>query len=533
LPHPVVAIGLDAASLPLLERWTREGELPVLARFFAQAAHARLTMLDTHLTELPWTLFLTGVAPQRTGYWTPIAFDPDRYAVREIGAYDFAEHPPFYARSQGLRSIVFDVPQSALVAGLPALQIRGWGAHSAMTPSGSLPEGLLAELTQRHGAHPTFGDDHGEPWDLMRLAKLRDGLIEGVRRKAAIGCELLARRPFDLFVTVFCECHVAGHMMWHQSQPDSPIAQPRLGADPLLEVYRATDAAIGALLAAAPPAARFAIFSPHGMQANAMDLPSMLFLPELLYRMSGRGRFGLARGDTAAPVRRPAQTMPFIDEVWARKHDWNPLRRRARRRGVRASQRSERWLGSGGGPAHPSHLPELAFLPAAWYRNLWPSLPAFALPSVGQGHVRVNLRGRERHGRVDPADYDALLARVSEQVARMANPRSGKPLARRVWRSRASPLERDPKLPDADLVVVWDDEPADACDCGELGRIGPVPYHRSGGHHGEGFLAVTGPDIAPGSRGAHATIDLAPTLLRLAGAQIPPGLDGSAVAFEG
>jgi predicted AlkP superfamily phosphohydrolase/phosphomutase len=528
---PVVAIGLDAAPLRLIERWIAQGRLPVLARLFAEGARAPLSTLETFVAEQPWPAFLTAVAPERTGWWTPLVYDPESYGVRDGGAYDHREHPPFYARSPGLRVCIFDVPQSPLVAGLPGVQVRGWGAHSQMTPSGSDPDGVLGELVARHGAHPMYERDHAEPWDVAKIRWLSAAMLEGVRRRVAIGCDLLRRERFDLFLTVFSETHVAGHSFWHLSQPDHPFWRERPGADLLLEVIEAIDAGLGELLAAAPPGARQVLFSLHGMQANSLDLPSMVFLPELLYRMSAPGRFGLARGRVGAPLAdaAPAQALPFLDEVWARKHDWNPLRRRARRRGVRASRRMERRVGAGAGPANPEDFPELRFVPATWYGNLWPSMPAFALPSFAHGQVRVNLRGRERRGVVDPADYDAVLARVTEQVGRMRSPRTGKPLARRVWRSRNSALDRDPKLPAADLVVVWDDEPSEAADCGDFGRIGPLPFHRTGSHTPEGFMLAVGPGIAGGARPGGTSLDLGPTLLRLAGAPVPDGLDGAPI----
>ncbi len=530
---PVIAIGLDAAPLPLIERWIARGRLPVLARLFAEGARAPLASLETYVAEQPWPSFITSVAPERTGWWAPVAFDPETYRVRETGAYDCREHPPFYARSPGLRVVAFDVPQSPLVAGLPGVQICGWGVHSQMTTSGSDPGNLLAELVARHGEHPMYHRDHAEPWDVAKIRWLRSALLEGVRRRAAIASELLRRERFDLFLTVFSESHVAGHSFWHLSQPDHPFWRETPGSDPLLEVVEAIDTAVGEILAAAPPDARRVLFSLHGMHANTLDLPSMVFLPELLYRMSVPGRFGLAKGRSGAPLAdaAPAQALPFLDEIWAHKHDWNPLRRRARRRGVRASRRVERWLGSGGGPANPEDFPELRFVPATWYGNHWPKMPAFALPSFAQGQVRVNLRGRERDGIVDPANYDAVLAQVTEQVAQMQNPRTGKPLARRVWRSRRSGLERDPKLPVADLVVVWEDEPIEAVDCGAFGRIGPIPFHRSGSHTPDGFVVVSGPGIAGGALPSATPLDLGPTLLQLAGAPIPEGLDGAPISF--
>jgi predicted AlkP superfamily phosphohydrolase/phosphomutase len=528
---PVVAIGLDAAPLPLIQRWIAQGRLPAMARLFEQGARAPLATVETYVAELTWPSFITGVTAARTGWWSPVEYDPGRYRVSEASAYDCREFPPFYARSQGLRAVVFDLPQSPLVAGLPGVQIRGWGVHAQMTPSGSQPDGLLAELEARHGVHPMEGRDHAEPWDCASLSRLRGTLLEGVRRRVRIGCELLARERFDLFLAVFAEPHVAGHCFWHLSQSDHPHWQERPETDPILEVLEAIDAGLAELFAAAPPGSRQVLFSLHGMQANELDLPSMVFLPELLYRASAPGRFGLAKGTVGAPLpdRAPAQAWSFIDELWTRKHDWNPLRRRARRRGLRASQRAERWLGAGSGPANPRHLSELGHIPAAWYSNLWPSMPAFALPSFAHGQVRVNLRGRDRCGMVEPADYDAVLARVAQRVAQMSNARTGKPLASRVWRSRASAFDSDPRLPAADLVVVWEGGPVEAADCGELGRIGPIPFHRTGSHAPEGFVVATGPGLAPGLHPGGTPLDLGPTLLRLAGAPIPDGLDGAPI----
>jgi hypothetical protein len=134
---------------------------------------------------------------------------------------------------------------------------------------------------------------------------------------------------------------------------------------------------------------------------------------------------------------------------------------------------------------------------------------------------------------VDPADYHSVLERVSAQIAEMRDSRTGKALAGRIWRSRESALERDPKLPAADLVVVWEAEPCEAVDCGELGRIGPIPFHRTGSHAPEGFLVVEGPGSQPGLGPGGTPLDLGPTLLRLAGAPVPEGFDGAPIAIGG
>lgn len=77
------------------------------------------------------------------------------------------------------------------------------------------------------------------------------------------------------------------------------------------------------------------------------------------------------------------------------------------------------------------------------------------------------------------------------------NPRTGKPLVKKIIRTRKRPDEH-PHLP-PDLIVCWQDNaPADAADIPGLGRIGPLPFFRTGGHVAHGteinnFLVATGP----------------------------------------
>ena len=92
------------------------------------------------------------------------------------------------------------------------------------------------------------------------------------------------------------------------------------------------------------------------------------------------------------------------------------------------------------------------------------------------------------------------------------------------WRSSAE--DRDPKLPDPDMVVLWGSEPADVVDT-PLGRIGPMPFRRTGSHVARGFLLASGPDFPAGLLSADArSIDIAPTILSLMDVPIPSYMDG-------
>jgi predicted AlkP superfamily phosphohydrolase/phosphomutase len=141
---------------------------------------------------------------------------------------------------------------------------------------------------------------------------------------------------------------------------------------------------------------------------------------------------------------------------------------------------------------------------------------AFALPSFYDGRVRVNVRGREDHGLVDPDDYAATCDELEELVRSCVSPWNGAPAVTDVER----PGGDDPfsvGSSGADLVVVWGPG-VFALDHPHLGLIGPVPYRRTGGHTGPyGFASVTGPGVTAGDHGIVSSFDVAPTVLDLAG----------------
>jgi predicted AlkP superfamily phosphohydrolase/phosphomutase len=185
----------------------------------------------------------------------------------------------------------------------------------------------------------------------------------------------------------------------------------------------------------------------------------------------------------------------------------------------------ERRLGLNGVPLCPEDC-RLGHQPPMWYRPSWPQMKAFALPSYSEGYVRINLRGREAAGIVAPEDYGRVCDEIEGLLGRVRDARTGQPMVANIMRSRTSAVDTDPNLPDADLLVQWTARPVDVVDT-PCGRIGPLPFQRSGSHGERGFVLAKGPGIPPASAGeeGHA-LDLAPTILSLLGATIPAYMEG-------
>ncbi len=543
MKKPVIAIGLDAADPVLVEEWLAAGHLPNLARLKEEGGYGHLENLDYYKAETPWTTFLTGCMPERSGYWSPVDFVEGTYDVKEIEAYEFDEYPPFYALGDNYRVAAFDIPQSVLSDDVNGPQVLAWGAHSPQTPSHSQPPELFDQINEKYGEHPALHRDHGEWWNAAYLKRVHGAMKTGIQRRVEICKDMLSEERWDLFFTIFGEPHSAGHDLWHLSRSDHPLygeMKGVFGFDPLLDIFQDVDRAVGEILDAAPEDAYKVVFSVHGSDNNVTDVASMVLLPELMYRYSFPGKAMMAVGNPNKDVKPhawPIRMREWQQEIWDYRFDPNPLRRALKSVApAKAHRRINRLFGGELAPDLTSQQElkqqgkDVCWQPTTWYSNVWKDMKAFALPTFSEGYIRINLKDREPMGTVDPQDYDAVCEDITRQLTELRNPRTGKPVVKKVVKTRDAGSNRDPNLPPADLVVVWAEEPADVVDHPQLGRIGPVPYRRTGSHRGRGFWFATGKGIESGAEfpDAHA-VDLTATLVALLGAEVPPYMDGKPI----
>lgn len=528
----VFSMSIDGPNMALLDRWLADGSLPVLAALMAGGAAGRHHHIKRFRNERCWDLWLAARDIGATGS----TFRPGDYAYFNTSLQREQGYEPFYALGPDYRVCAFDLP-ATIHPGVHGLQLAGWGSELNVALPVSSPPGLIDEIQARHGHDPKLTRalkviDHQTSeietsyiipnlYDRAELDAFCEKLLLSVERRTDICLDLLARGPWDLFLVNFPESHTANHLLWHMSEPHpmgdllranaTPHALP---GDAMRSVFKAIDTALGRIRQALPSGATIVVSTLDHTAANTMDLPGMAMLPELLHRWSRAGEALLAPGHAGTPV--PPRRRDYAD-LW--KHEvWRLVTPAGRQRLL-----SPATLEAQGDP--------MSWHPAVWYRNLWPSLEAFALPSVADGYVRLNIAGRERDGRVAPADYDARLAEISAMLEALRDPRTGMPAVKRLERTRTHPFEA-PDIP-PDLIVSWNgDTPADCLDSPTLGRVGPLPYFRSGGHvahgsHVDGLFVAHGPGIAPASCLPRGRLEDVPaTILGLLGLRPSPPMTG-------
>jgi len=489
-PTKVLVIALDAADPDLLLEWIGTGDLPVLASLRSRAAWSRTENPPGLYSGAVWPSFYTGFSPADHGRYFHIQIRTGSYKVAPFRA-TAVKRPPFWeaVSDAGRRVAIIDVPKAPIADRLNGIQVVDWGTHDEEYPEvATYPASLAAEVVKRFGRDLVGQCDRVGP-NVADYRGLRDRLLARVERKAEMAGHFLAQGGWDLFCVVFSDSHCAGHQFWHYHDPAHPRHDPAAAGalgDPLKEVYRALDAAIGRLIDQAGPEAAVVVYGSHGMGPH-YDATAML--DEILRRLE------------AAPVSSSRAAAKGLKRYWRLLP--TGLRKRARKLTRR--------------------IDEATLEPERSRRK------CFWVPTNDNcGGIRVNLVGREPNGRVERGeDYERFCRALTADLMELVNAETGRPLVREVL--RVADLHQGPHL-DAlpDLLARWNREaPIAAVSSPKIGRI-ERPYlgTRTGDHRPQGLVLACGPGIEPGEIAAPVSVtDLAPTLAALLGVELP-GTDG-------
>jgi predicted AlkP superfamily phosphohydrolase/phosphomutase len=513
----VLMIGLDGFELSIADALMAEGRLPRLQRIKQGGAMVRLHHAEKR-TGVAWEHVSTGLRPEVTERWSVVDYDSDRYRVIQRGATFI----PF-TEQLDVQTVVFDAPYFQLSQAPNACGLVAWGAHDASVLPFGRPLGLANEIAARFGSYPASQWIYGASWPSPeRTAEMAEALRRGVEVRMEVAEWLLAERlpDWNLGYVVISEYHSAVEAFWHGVDPDHPLhdlasAEPaRLGLE---AIYEAGDRMIGRL-ADRFPDAELVLFNPHGMGPIEADVPGMLLLPELLYRHS----FGKSHlrprtwPTTAAGVPLLTGTQTWEAEM-ARLLDprlFLLLRAALRRaqalpRAIRRSATSDT---------------ALDWMPATLYRKYWSRMPAFALPAFLDGRIRINLKGRERRGIVEPESYAAVCEELATLLRDCRDVLTGDEVVASIDTVGFAGRERGRFA--ADMIISWKGSPLGLVHP-RLGQIGPVPHRRTGGHTGKhGVAYFAGSDIEPGDHGIRDAFDVVPTVVELLGKKIPPTVAG-------
>jgi predicted AlkP superfamily phosphohydrolase/phosphomutase len=159
----------------------------------------------------------------------------------------------------------------------------------------------------------------------------------------------------------------------------------------------------------------------------------------------------------------------------------------------------------------------------------WSRTVAYSDASNG---IRLNLKGREPHGIVNPGtQYERVRAQISEQLAQLRDPDTGQRVVGTILRREefARGLHID-RAPDILLRMVDDAYVAYGTEV-DVDSVFAPPGWRTGAHTTEGVLLAAGRHVRQRATITGARIiDIAPTILHLMGVPIPEDMDGQVLS---
>jgi predicted AlkP superfamily phosphohydrolase/phosphomutase len=522
----LIVIGLDGYEHSVGKEMMASGELPSLRKLSSESARFQLDHGAAKRTGLAWEHFSAGMSPTAAQRWSAVYFDPKTYRVRQKGTMC----TPFPAKMDA-KTVVFDAPYFDLSKAPKVRGITAWGAHDAGTNRASSPAGVLDEATRKFGPYPATDWIYGFAWPSpRRCADMGDALVRAVEQRSRMTEWLLADRlpDWDLAIVVVSELHSVTEGLWHGIDASHPLhrhASAPAAAEGMRGVYKAVDRMIGDL-AAAFDGAGLVVFNMHGMGPNQSDIPGMVLLPELLYRRAfGTPFFQGPEAWATAPdgVPEPAESDEWLIETPDTSDVIDRMISFADRqvpRPIRNLIQIDAWK------SWQQRRSPLPWMPAARYRPFWRRMPAFALPSYYDGSIRINLARRERAGIVPIHAYESECQKIVDALESCRDPFTGAAVVDEI----TSYGDNDPLAlhqTQGDLIVVWKGAPL-AFEHPDYGRIGPVPYRRTGGHTGsQGMAYIKSNGLAPGDYGMRSSFDVVPTLFELLHQPVPAEITGS------
>lgn len=445
-----------------------------------------------------WPTFSTGVGPELHGQPDGIqTLDAETKKPRELRP-DEQRISSFWRRASdaGCSVAVIDVPYTYPERGIKGLQVTDWLVHVRHMLGGAdtSPPEFAEQLIARYGHDPVENGTHcptdGYSHDSAEsLSLLRDQLIERTRAKTRFTRELVEKDDADLIVSVFHDAHDMGHLAWHLHDPAHPAFDQALRdqvGDPLVDVYEAIDAGLDEILAACNEDDAILVYPSHGI---GPEHTATRLLDQILLRIeeAKRGQRFETRVNRLSRLYRA-----LFPEV---------LRRRVRR------TRTVRNL-------YTQHYTEQRQVRSC----------VEMLVSQSTGGVRVNLKGRDSPGVIEPGrEYEAFLDGLSQDLSRIINAETGEPLIAEIVRTNelynGPALDRFP-----DLMLRWNrNAPINRVSSpliGEVERTFRDP--RTGDHYHDGACFVLGAvDLAIGP-GQKATPEaFAATVASLLGYEDP------------
>jgi predicted AlkP superfamily phosphohydrolase/phosphomutase len=498
----VFVIGLDGATLDLIQPWVQEGKLPHLSHLIQNGTVGPLSSTYPPLTGPAWSSFMTGMSPAKHGVLEFFRRKEGTYRQILNNRQDIDGESLWKHLSVGGKAVgVIGIPLT-----YPPEPVNGFLITGLLTPPGrrdfTYPPELLEELETQLG---TYHLRHDEKYRRNNPLPILEEEYRVLENNTQAALYLMSHKEWDFFMVHFLGTDRIQHEFWHMLDPNHPDHDPseveRLG-NVVQDFFVRIDTAIGRLLAALDHETVVILMSDHGFGPvykfinfntwlfkqgllklkNTPDTLFRYFLFKIGFNYTVLGNWILKLGFGKQTVRLGR----------AKREDWQ--------RRIFLSLKDIDWSKS----------------------------KVYSIGNFGQ--LYVNLKGREPEGIVSPGiEYEAVLNDLTQRLKNFRDPDNGQPVIEKIMRREE--VYQGPYLDRApDLMFYTKDMEYKAMGLSDFSsnKIFEPVFGTRGHHRMNGMLICYGPGVFKNNVTINNAriYDLAPTILYLMNQQVPTTMDG-------
>ncbi len=489
MKNRVLVVGLDSAPLGLMLPWAEAGHLPTFAGIFGSGSYGDLYS-EIPVTPVAWSTIYTGKNPGKHGILGFRNHKPGTYdhVVVNSTLRDSREVWDL-AGAAGKKVVVVNAPLT-----YPPKPVNGYLVCGFMAPSVTdritYPSSLANEIKD---LVPNYRV--GTPPSYIKSLYLKH-LHETIRIVGEVALHLMQKVDWDLAFVVFKETDEVQHSFY--DQPGK-----------MLGLYKRVDKILADMLQVGGKELRVIVVSDHGGEAVTKRFNAAEFMRRegLLHLSTAKPRGSAGLFQFAARAIFQTDMQWLLDVPLSQKLLDRLLRARSRR--AKASKEDGFYSGA----------------------IDWEKTSAFISSGVG---LRINLKGREPRGMVEPAEFETVRTGIAKKFAEVADPDTGMTVFR-----YARPTEEvlsGPHLDSAPDILCLPNTgylPTEALT--SFDPLAVAAAHRSlfsrstlwcGTHSPYGVVAIGGPGVAKGTIRKATLEDIAPTVLYAMGLPVPGDVDG-------
>ncbi len=477
----VTLVGLDGASLPLIQAWAERGQLPGFSRLFKEGGWGGLRSTVPPISPSAWTSIFTGVTPGKHGIFGFVKRRQNSYFPRPIGGMDIQAPPLWRLLSEkGVRSAWVHIPFVYPPEPINGVMITGLGTPSINSDFVYPTE----KKTQIQREYPDFDVDFNE--DQIELSHNLSRSLPKIKKvtsaSISLFMDLRKDRSFRLVAGVFRALDVVQH--YKINDPEA-----------LLPFYQEFDRLIEHCIQSKTPDEVVIVCSDHGFRDVRRHFHINNWLERLeLLRM--RKKPTLAKiGLKAESFQKILIHLRLKDLVWR----------------IKRSSISEKVL---------------QFLPSDDFSSGidWATTKAYYIGNEG-GTIYLNLANREPNGVVKKGpESETTVARIIKSAQEIKDPATGESVVSQVLETGALYGRCPSDAPD--VLMVENEGYTFSGRYNYSGELFSEVDSRHGDHSMEGILFMDGSHVAPKQIRNASVWDIAPTILYLLGITIPGHFDG-------